>query len=174
MKASDSAITSSSIGTFDTVTLFGDSRTCSSFSTTVQVILRRRLNKLAFLPKPCFKTFMGNWGFLPLENDAALDWNADLFQANQLEGRVKASLELDIQEQPEAVRAAAHLVGVLVSNGIWPDDSKAKFIDLAADRLSQMLAEEVFTNVGFVAAIRSEIRLLHDLSKSQSHDGFQR
>ena len=114
---------------------------------------------------------MGNWGFLPLENDAASDWNVRLFQESGIESHVMSAFELNVHEEPETVRAAAQLVAVLSGSGIWPSETRKQVLALAAMKLSQILDEEVLTNIGFVSEIRKEIRELHSLSREPSHKG---
>lgn len=123
--------------------------------------------------RTCFVFRMGNWGFLPLENDAASDWNERLFQETDIESHVMSALELNVHEEPETVRAAAQLVAVLSGSGIWLSETRKQVLELAAFKLSQILDDKVLTNVGFVAEIRKEIRVLHSLTRGPSQGGAE-
>jgi len=109
---------------------------------------------------------MGSWGFLPLKNDAALDWLQQLFDEAGLVAYIEASLNLNLHKDPEDIRAAAFFVRTLVEVGLWPHHQRAKLINLAVLRLQQLLAERVFTKANFVSKIRHEIKALTELLPS--------
>ena len=75
---------------------------------------------------------MGTWGYKPYENDAAGDWFGDLWDELPLPAKVEETLELDVEDYHEEIRAAAHLLIQLGEVYIWPVDLLDHHCDLAA------------------------------------------
>ncbi len=98
---------------------------------------------------------MGTWGNKPTENGAASDWLESLI-SNGIETKVREQLHADIHEEPEQIRAAAHLVRVLVSADIWPSELRKEFASLARDHVEQMLSTKLYANFVAIAEIRQE------------------
>ena len=92
---------------------------------------------------------MGAWGYEPIQNDAALDELGRIFEECQLADEVSKSLQQDIQENADEVRAAAYLVYVLAKHGLWQDGRLAEITALAISRLQMILDEEIYKNVSF-------------------------
>jgi len=106
---------------------------------------------------------MGAWDFYALGNDAGLDELKLLFDKSDLVRHVRSSLEQDLHEYPDEIRATVFLVYVLAKEEIWPRDTLREITSLALSRLTQMLAEEVYSNANFVAELRRLIGQLREV-----------
>jgi Domain of unknown function (DUF4259) len=85
---------------------------------------------------------MGVWGYQPWESDMASDWYANLFQNTNLAENVRKTLNLDVKEYYEEVRAAAYLLTVLGHKYIWPINDLEKDLKLAISKLENILADK--------------------------------
>ena len=87
---------------------------------------------------------MGAWGVEPWANDGAADWFGDTFDETGLAKKIEQTLNLDIDEYHEEIRAAAFLVRLLARTYIWPVDDIDRHRTLAADRLQAIFDSGVF------------------------------
>jgi hypothetical protein len=107
---------------------------------------------------------MGAWGVEPWDNDAAADWFGDTFEKTRLAQLVEQTLQLDVDDYYEEIRAAAYLVRLLGRTYIWPVDDIDRHRVLAADRLQAVLDAGVFEESDeFIEAVRAEIAELRSL-----------
>ena len=113
---------------------------------------------------------MGTWGYKPYENDAAGDWFGDLWDELPLPAKVEETLELDVEDYHEEIRAAAHLLIQLGEVYIWPVDLLDHHCDLAARQLEAMKKMEEYEGADFQAALEREIEIL----KSRISKDFER
>ena len=101
---------------------------------------------------------MGAWGVEPWANDGAADWFDDTFDETGLAKRVESTLNLDVDDYYEEIRAAAYLVRLLARTYIWPVDDIDCHRALAADRLQAVLDSGVFEGEDeFESAVKAEI-----------------
>ena len=107
---------------------------------------------------------MGAWDFHALGNDAGLDELGLLFEKSNLVQHVRTSLEQDLHECPDEIRATAFMVYILAKEGLWPHDSLREITSLAISRLTRMQAEKVYRNANFVAKLRRLIGQLRDVA----------
>ena len=106
---------------------------------------------------------MGAWDFYALGNDAGLNELEMLFEKSNLVQHVRSSLEQDIHECSDEIRATAFLVYVLARDAVWPSDTLQEITSLAITRLSKMLSEKVYSNANFVADLRCQIAQLREV-----------
>lgn len=92
---------------------------------------------------------MGAWGYKPIENHGALNELGRLFEECQLVDHVNESLQQDLHDNADEIRATAYLVHVLARHGLWQDGRLADITALAISRLRIILDEEVYENVNF-------------------------
>lgn len=110
---------------------------------------------------------MGCWGVKPYENDSAADWFGDLWDEFPLPAKVEQTLNLDLEESHEEIRAAVHLLLQLGKTYIWPVDSIDHHCDLAVRRLEEIKAMEIYSGDDFQAVLQKEIEILRSrISKS--------
>ena len=82
---------------------------------------------------------MGTWGNEPWDNDTAADWFGDLFNATGLSDKIAEGLVADVDDRPEVVRAAAHLIFLLGHTYVWPTAHLREHQQLAVERLQALL-----------------------------------
>lgn len=116
---------------------------------------------------------MGTWGPAPFENDAALNWLDALFDKFDLVGYIQHTLDLDITEYPEEIRAASSFVKTLAKERLWPAAELRPLLQLSSHRLEQILAEGRYENTAFAAELRYEIAHLVTLAKSDSVSSWE-
>jgi len=103
---------------------------------------------------------MGMWGLEAWQNDGAADWYDATFELTGLSEHVEETLNLRVDDHIEEIRAAAHLLSVLGENYIWPSNSRARCIRLAASRLEEIVHDKHITHPELVDKIRTEIEAL--------------
>lgn len=114
---------------------------------------------------------MGCWGVKPYENDSAADWFGDLWDELPIPLKVEEALKLDLEDSHEEIRAAAHVIIQLGENYIWPVSSIDRHCKLAARRLEEIKAMEVYSGNDFQAQLQKEIDILRSrVSKDFSRD----
>lgn len=111
---------------------------------------------------------MGAWGYKPIENDGALDELGRLFDESQFANRVSESLQQDVHDNADEIRATAYLVYVLAKHGLWQDGRLAEVTALAISRLQAILDEEFYENVNFHG---ETIHLVNQLREVQPKPG---
>lgn len=92
---------------------------------------------------------MGAWGYKSLQNDGALNELDRVFEESQFADHVSESLQQDLHDYADEIRASAYLVYVLAKHGLWQDGRLAEITALAISRLRMILDEEVYENVNF-------------------------
>lgn len=112
---------------------------------------------------------MGCWGIKPHENDSAADWFGDLWEQFPVPSKVEETLELDLEDGHEEIRAAAHVLVELGHIYIWPIDSIDRHCDLAARRLEEIKAMEIYSGDDFQTELQQEIETL----RSRISKGFR-
>jgi hypothetical protein len=114
---------------------------------------------------------MGCWGVKPYENDSAADWFGDLWDECPVPSKVEEALELDVEDCHEEIRAAAHVLLQLGHTYIWPVGSIDRHCDLAARRLEEIKAMEIYSGDDFQAEMQKEIEILRSrISKDFRRD----
>jgi hypothetical protein len=109
---------------------------------------------------------MGAWGTAAWDNDGAADWFGDTFDELGLADRVEQTLQLDVEEYHEEVRAAAYLLVALGRVYIWPIDSLDPHLELAIAQLEKIKALAIYQEVPeFVTVIDAEIAVLRSRQK---------
>lgn len=104
---------------------------------------------------------MGAWATAAWENDGAADWFGDMFDATGLANYVRETLQRDVEEHDEEVRAAAFMLVALGRVYIWPIDDLDNDLALAISKLEEIKALENYQEVpDFVKAIDEEIAVL--------------
>ena len=111
---------------------------------------------------------MGAWGYKPLQNDGALDELGRIFEECQLADRVSESLQQDVHENVDEIRATAYLVYILAKHGLWQDGRLAEITALAISRLRIILDEGVYENVSFHG---ETIHLVNQLREIEPNPG---
>lgn len=82
---------------------------------------------------------MGTWGVAPWENDATADWFNGVFRTTRFAEEIVRGLNASIEDDPEIVRAAGHVVFLLGHVYVWPVERLSDDLRLAADRLQRLL-----------------------------------
>ena len=114
---------------------------------------------------------MGAWGIKPYENDSASDWFSDLWDEFALPSKVEETLKMDLEDGHEEIRAAAYVLIQLGNTYIWPVDSIDRHCDLAARRLEEIKAMEIYCDADFQAELQKEIDILRSrISKKFRRD----
>jgi hypothetical protein len=104
---------------------------------------------------------MGIWGARPWDSDAAADWFGDLLSESGLAEQVERTLNLDIEDDFEEVRAAAAVLVLLGHNYVWPVEDLDRHLELAASRLEEIIDRDLYEgDEELVASVRGEIDLL--------------
>lgn len=103
---------------------------------------------------------MGCWGVKPYENDSAADWFGDLWDQFPVPAKVEETLALDLEDSHEEIRAAVHVLLQLGHTFIWPAHSIDHHCDLAARRLEEIKAMEIYSGADFQAELQQEIETL--------------
>ena len=104
---------------------------------------------------------MGAWATAAWDNDGAADWFGDMFDATGLASYVEETLQRDVEEYYEEVRAAAYMLVALGRVYIWPIDDLDNHLALAIAKLEEVKALEEYQEVpDLVKAIDEEIAVL--------------
>ena len=112
---------------------------------------------------------MGAWATAAWDNDSAADWFGDMFDATGLAKYVEQTLERDVEEYHEEVRAAAYMIVALGRVYIWPISELDNHLALAISKLEEIKALEIYAEVpDFVIAIDDEIAVLMSRLKKPS------
>ncbi len=94
---------------------------------------------------------MGAWGTAAWDNDGAADWFGDMFDATGLAKYVEETLERDVEDYREEIRAAAYLLVALGRVYIWPIDDLDNHLVLAISKLEEIKALEIYQEApGFI------------------------
>jgi hypothetical protein len=120
-------------------------------------------------PSRTLELHMGAWATAAWDNDGAADWFGDMFDATSLANYVRETLQRDVEEYDEEVRAAAYMVVALGRVYIWPIDDLDNDLALAIAKLEEIKALENYQEVpDFVKAIDEEIAVLKSRLKKPS------
>jgi hypothetical protein len=112
---------------------------------------------------------MGAWATAAWDNDSAADWFGDMFDATGLAKHVEETLERDVEEYHEEVRAAAYLLVALGRVYIWPISDLDNHLALAISKLEEIKSLEIYQEApSFVKAIDEEIAELKSRLKKSS------
>jgi hypothetical protein len=116
---------------------------------------------------------MSAWGKLPWDNDGAADWFGALFEKTKLTKQVEDTLNLNVQDSHEEIRAAASVLLFLGRDYIWPVNDIDRHLALAADRLEEVSRVAVIAeSPEFVDEIRAEIQELRGRIKTPGSSQF--
>jgi hypothetical protein len=114
---------------------------------------------------------MGCWGVKPYQCDSAADWFGDLWDEFPIPAKVEETLKLDLDDNHEEIRAAAHVLIQLGKTYIWPVHSIDRHSELAARRLEEIKAMEEYFSDDFQAELQKEIDILRSrISKDFPRD----
>ena len=109
---------------------------------------------------------MGAWATAAWDNDGAADWFGDMFDATGLAKYVEETLERDVQEYHDEIRAAAYMVVALGRVYIWPINDLDDHLALAISKLEEIRALEIYQEApDFMKAIDEEIAVLRSRLK---------
>jgi hypothetical protein len=104
---------------------------------------------------------MGIWGARPWDSDAAADWFGDLLSESGLAEQVEQTLNLDVDDDFEEMRAAAAVLVVLGRTYVWPVEDLDRHLELAATRLEEIIERDLYEgDEELIATVRGEIDLL--------------
>jgi len=113
---------------------------------------------------------MGCWGVKAYEDYSAADWFGDLWDQFPIPSKVEETLQLDLEDNHEEIRAAAHLLVQLGDTYIWPVHSIDRHCDLAARQLEELKGMEIYAGDDFRAQLQKEI----DLLRSRISEDFKK
>ncbi len=108
---------------------------------------------------------MGCWGVKPYENDGAADWFGDLWDEFPVPKKVEETLNLDVEEYHEEIRAAAYILLQLGDTYQWPVDDIDRHCKVAATKLEELLG--IYEDAEFQSEIRKEIDILRARRKER-------
>ena len=118
------------------------------------------LNQLDSPGSQCSALCVGRWGIEPWANDRVADWYEQTFEVTGLAQQVEQTLNLNLAEYTDEVRATAHIVCLLGNKYMWPFDNRERCIRLAVSRLREILEEQHFENPDIVNTIKAKIAML--------------
>ena len=81
---------------------------------------------------------MGDWGVAPWDNDYAADWYHHLFKQTKLAEYIGETLQLNVEEHADTIRAAAHILGCLGRVYILPGERLSSDLSLAVIKLKEI------------------------------------
>ena len=108
---------------------------------------------------------MGTWGHEPWDNDQAADWYAELFEKTKFADYIEQTLQLDVSENYDEIRAAAFVLVVLGRTYIWPVEVLNKHLTLAIEKLESILDDKACPlneDNDIINAIKEEIGVLKE------------
>jgi hypothetical protein len=112
-------------------------------------------------------TDMGAWDKFPWDNDGAADWFSKLFEKTKLAKHVEDTLNLQVEDSHEEIRAAASVVLFLGRDYIWPVHDLDRHLTLAADRLEALSQlDAIKESPELVEEIRVEVQELRSRIKT--------
>ena len=113
---------------------------------------------------------MGAWDSKPWDNDSAADWFGDLFDEIALREKVVKTLQLDVKEYYDEIRAAAWVLIHLGRTYVWPIDQIDSDLKLAIERLEKVRnTPEIQETHSVVKEIDNEIAVLrHRLNRENN------
>jgi hypothetical protein len=85
---------------------------------------------------------MGTWGHEPWANDQAADWYAELFEKTKLSDHIEQTLQSNISDNYDEIRAAAFVLVVLGRINIWPIEVLNKHLNSAVEKLEGILNDK--------------------------------
>ena len=104
---------------------------------------------------------MGTWGTKPWDSDEAADWFGELMDHTKLAAKVVDTLNKDIEDYGNEIRAAAAVLVMLGRTYIWPVDEMDGHLELAASKLESMLEKFDFSEAPeFKEALQCEAKIL--------------
>ena len=104
---------------------------------------------------------MGSWGLDAWDNDTAADWYGSLFDSTGLAKQVEDALNLDPENNPDVIRAAAFLLVQLGRVYVWPVHDMDRHLKLAIQKLETIRDLEEFQEVdGLAPKVDNEIAIL--------------
>jgi len=106
---------------------------------------------------------MGTWGIEPWASDRAADWFDAMFNTTGLALHIEETLQRDVQEHAEEIRAAAFVLGALGRSYVWPADRLIRNLKQAATRLEEILVSGICTNRDIRSAIESQLADIRSL-----------
>jgi hypothetical protein len=110
---------------------------------------------------------MGAWDKFPWDNDGAADWFANLFEKTKLAKHVEDTLNRQVEDSHEEIRAASSVVLFLGRDYIWPVHDLDRHLRLAADRLEAVnQLDAIKESPELVEEIRVEIQELRSRIKT--------
>lgn len=112
---------------------------------------------------------MGTWGPGPWDNDTAADWLGEFIERTGLVKELDQILKLDLQDNPELIRAATALLRVLGKPFIWPNEHCDRQRRLAASKLRLMLEQGIIEDEAAREVVREE---LEELAPGEVPPGF--
>jgi hypothetical protein len=110
---------------------------------------------------------MGAWDRLPWDNDGAADWFEGVFAKTKLASLVEDTLNGDVANSHEEIRAAACVLLFLGRVYIWPVRDLNRHLTLAAARLEEIARLDVIEeSPELVEEINAEIQELRSRIKT--------
>ncbi len=104
---------------------------------------------------------MGSWDYMPWDNDTAADWFGDLMEDSPFVAKVVETLNQNVEECRDEIRAAASILVMLGRVYIWPIEDYDKHLQLAISKLQELLDKtELGKDDTFRWQIENEIKVL--------------
>lgn len=104
---------------------------------------------------------MGSWGVLPWDNDAAADWFSETMQESKLALIIERTLNLNVEENADEIRAAASMLVLLGRTYVWPVKKLESNLNLAIKKLTEISQVYDFENEEeYSNEVKSEIEIL--------------
>jgi hypothetical protein len=109
---------------------------------------------------------MGAWATAAWDNDVAADWFGDMFDATGLAKHVEETLQQDVEDSHEEIRAAAYMLVALGRVYVWPIDDLDSHLALAIAKLEEIKALDIYQEApDFVKSIDEELAVLRSRLK---------
>ena len=113
---------------------------------------------------------MGAWGTKPWDNDSAADWFGDMFDSTGLARLVEKTLNSDVEDAHEEIRAAAHVLAILCRTYVWPVNDIDRHLALGVAKLEEIKQSGIYEEPEFVAALETDLAALRARQREEKHE----
>lgn len=103
---------------------------------------------------------MGAWGYKPADSDKSREWLYRLWENYPFQREVEKALQLNVDDYPEIVRAAAFMIYGTRNLFVWDPDDYSRFALLAIRNLEAIKRMEIYSDREFQDALAQEIEQL--------------
>lgn len=103
---------------------------------------------------------MGAWGFAPTDCDGGDEWLFALWRTYPFQNAVERTLNLKVDDDHQAIRAAAFLLHEMRNVLAWDPDDYSRLALLAIRKLEEIGSMEIYSDPDFQKILAQEIEQL--------------